>query len=57
MCTNGIISFVTAFSFTFVPMRQRSVFAGLMAVFWQSYLGLVNQRAARKEGAKDAATG
>ena len=37
--------FVTAFSFTFIPIRQRSPFAGLCAIGWQSYLGIINQRA------------
>lgn len=41
--------FVTAFSFTFVPVHNRSIFAGVMAVFWQTYLGVVNQRAVVKE--------
>lgn len=36
---------VTAFSFTFVEPRSRSVFAGIVAIGWQTYLGLVNQRA------------
>ena len=41
--------FVTAFSFTFIPMRQRSPFAGLAAIGWQSYLGILNQRAVEQE--------
>jgi protein Mpv17 len=41
--------FVTAFSFTFVPMQHRSIFAGGMAIFWQTYLGILNQRAVIKE--------
>jgi protein Mpv17 len=41
--------FVTAFSFSFVPMQHRSVFAGVMAIFWQTYLGILNQRAVMKE--------
>lgn len=43
--------FVTAFSFTFVPMQHRSIFAGGMAIFWQTYLGILNQRAVLKEKA------
>lgn len=41
--------FVTAFSFTFIPIHNRSIFAGVMAVFWQTYLGIVNQRAVVQE--------
>jgi len=41
--------FVTAFSFTFVPIQHRSIFAGFMAIWWQTYLGIVNQRAVVKE--------
>ena len=40
---------VTAFSFTFVPVQHRSVFAGVVAIGWQSYLGMLNQRAVTKE--------
>ncbi|KAI9901908.1 hypothetical protein N3K66_003725 [Trichothecium roseum] len=36
---------VTAFSFTFVPIQHRSVFAGVIAIGWQTYLALVNRRA------------
>lgn len=36
---------VTAFSFTFVRPRSRSVFGGVVAVGWQAYLGLLNERA------------
>lgn len=42
---------VTAFSFTFVQPRSRSVFAGCVAIGWQTYLGLVNQRAVAGEKA------
>lgn len=41
--------FVTAFSFTFIPIHNRSIFAGVMAIFWQTYLGIVNQKAVIKE--------
>ena len=40
---------VTAFSFSFVPSRNRSIFAGVAAIGWQTYLGLVNQRAKMEE--------
>ncbi|KAL2760146.1 hypothetical protein ACRALDRAFT_1079014 [Sodiomyces alcalophilus JCM 7366] len=36
---------VTAFSFTFIPMEYRSVFAGVIAVGWQTYLSFLNRRA------------
>jgi protein Mpv17 len=34
---------VTAFSFTFIPMEYRSVFAGVIAVGWQTYLSYLNR--------------
>ena len=40
---------VTGFSFSFVPPRNRSIFAGVAAIGWQTYLGLVNQRAKVRE--------
>ncbi|OCL04792.1 hypothetical protein AOQ84DRAFT_300154 [Glonium stellatum] len=40
---------VTAFSFTFVPVQFRSIFAGVIAIGWQTYLSLLNQRAAKAE--------
>ena len=40
---------VTAFSFTFVQPQHRSVFAGVAAIGWQTYLSLLNQRAAERE--------
>ncbi|KAF2457667.1 hypothetical protein BDY21DRAFT_275417, partial [Lineolata rhizophorae] len=40
---------VTAVSFAFVPPQLRSVFAGVIAVGWQTYLSLLNQRAALAE--------
>lgn len=46
--------FVTAFSFTFIPVQHRGVFAGVVAIGWQSYLGVLNQRAANAERAKSA---
>lgn len=36
---------VTAFSFTYLPMGYRPVFAGSVAVVWQGYLGWLNKRA------------
>lgn len=40
---------VTAFSFTFVPMEYRSIFAGVIAVGWQTYLSFLNRVAEREE--------
>ena len=40
---------VTAFSFSFVPPGNRSLFSGVAAIGWQTYLGLVNQKARQKE--------
>ncbi|OJD37190.1 integral membrane mpv17 pmp22 [Diplodia corticola] len=42
---------VTAFSFTFIPPQFRSIFAGFIAIGWQSWLTLLNQRAAAQEKA------
>ena len=35
---------VTAFNFTFVPWQYRNVFAGVIAVGWQTYLSWLNRR-------------
>ncbi|KAI0014252.1 hypothetical protein F4779DRAFT_558869 [Xylariaceae sp. FL0662B] len=40
---------VTAFSFTFVPVEYRSVFAGVVAVGWQTYLSYLNRQAEAEE--------
>lgn len=40
---------VTAFSFTYVPIQYRSIFGGVIAIGWQTYLNLLNQRAAAQE--------
>lgn len=36
---------VTAFSFTFVPIEYRSVFAGVISIGWQTYLAWLNRKA------------
>ncbi|GKT70481.1 dihydroorotate oxidase [Colletotrichum tofieldiae] len=36
---------VTAFSFSFIPMEYRSVFSGVIAVGWQTYLSFLNRQA------------
>ncbi|KAH9880014.1 hypothetical protein J1614_002039 [Plenodomus biglobosus] len=40
---------VTAFSFTYIPIQYRSIFGGVIAIGWQTYLSLLNQRAAAME--------
>ncbi|KAJ4365708.1 hypothetical protein N0V83_008328 [Neocucurbitaria cava] len=40
---------VTAFSFTYIPIQYRSIFGGVLAIGWQTYLSLLNQRAAAQE--------
>jgi len=51
---------VTACIFAFVKPQHRSVAAGLVAIGWQTYLGILNQRAAKlmleKETAAAAAS-
>ncbi|KAB5572317.1 hypothetical protein GE09DRAFT_955700 [Coniochaeta sp. 2T2.1] len=42
---------VTAFSFTFIPMEYRSIFAGVIAVGWQTYLSFLNRVAEKEEAA------
>ena len=43
---------VTAFSFTFILPQYRSVFAGLIAIGWQTYLSWLNLVAAKEEQGK-----
>ncbi|KAI3337679.1 hypothetical protein F4824DRAFT_99902 [Ustulina deusta] len=40
---------VTAFNFAFVPFEYRSIFGGVVAVGWQTYLSFLNRRAERLE--------
>lgn len=40
---------VTAFSFAFVRVELRGLFAGVIAIGWQTYLSILNQRAAKME--------
>jgi hypothetical protein len=40
---------VTAISLTFVRPELRSLFAGVIAIGWQTYLSVLNQRASRME--------
>ncbi|KAK1755435.1 hypothetical protein QBC47DRAFT_422696 [Echria macrotheca] len=43
---------VTAFSFAFIPLEYRSLFAGFIAVGWQTYLSYLNRLAEAKVVAK-----
>ena len=40
---------VTAFSFTFIGAQYRSIFAGLIAIGWQTYLSYLNRQAEEAE--------
>lgn len=40
---------VTAINFTFIPIEYRSVFAGVIAVGWQTYLSWLNRLAEEQE--------
>lgn len=43
---------VTAFSFAFIRVELRGLFAGVIAIGWQTYLSVLNQRAAKVEKEK-----
>ena len=45
---------VTAFSFAVIPIEYRSIFGGVIAIGWQTYLSLLNQRAAAGEDLEPA---
>lgn len=47
---------VTAFSFTFVDAQYRSIFAGVIAIGWQTYLSFLNRQAEIAEAAERAMT-
>lgn len=47
---------VTAFSFTFIDAQYRSIFAGFIAIGWQTYLSFLNRRAEMAEAAEKIAT-
>jgi len=36
---------VTAFSFSFIDAQYRSIFAGFVAIGWQTYLSFLNRKA------------
>lgn len=43
---------VTAFSFAFIPLEYRSLFGGLIAVGWQTYLSFLNRMAEESRARK-----
>ncbi len=45
---------VTAFNFTFIDAQYRSIFAGVVAIGWQTYLSFLNRRAEVEEAAAKA---
>jgi hypothetical protein len=47
---------VTAFSFTFIDPQYRSIFAGFIAIGWQTYLSYLNRKAEIAEAAERALT-
>jgi protein Mpv17 len=47
---------VTAFSFAFVRVELRGLFAGVIAIGWQTYLSILNQRAAKMERGESVTT-
>jgi protein Mpv17 len=48
---------VTAFSFTFIDPQYRSIFAGVIAIGWQTYLSYLNRKAEVAEAADRAVAG
>lgn len=48
---------VTAFSFTFIDAQYRSIFAGFIAIGWQTYLSYLNRKAEVEEAAQRAVEG
>lgn len=46
---------VTAFSFTFVDAQYRSIFAGVIAIGWQTYLSYLNRKAEDEEALESGA--
>ena len=49
--------FVTALNFTFVPPQNRNVFAGVVAIGWQTYLSWLNRAAEAELKAKELLNG
>jgi protein Mpv17 len=48
---------VTAFSFTFIDPQHRSIFAGFIAIGWQTYLSYLNRKAEVAEATERAIAG
>ncbi|KAF1950297.1 hypothetical protein CC80DRAFT_496928 [Byssothecium circinans] len=48
---------VTAFMFVYVPIQYRSIVGGVIAIGWQTYLSMLNQRAAAVEEAEAESEG
>ena len=40
---------VTAINFTFIDAQYRSIFAGVIAIGWQTYLSFLNRKAEKAE--------
>jgi protein Mpv17 len=48
---------VTAFNFTFINPQYRSIFAGFIAIGWQTYLSYLNRTAEKEEALAKSAGG
>lgn len=48
---------VTAFSFTFIEAQYRSIFAGIIAIGWQTYLSYLNRKAEVEEALEHTSEG
>lgn len=48
---------VTAFNFTFIDPHYRSIFAGFIAIGWQTYLSYLNRTAEKEEAMAKSAGG
>lgn len=45
---------VTAFSFSFISIEYRSIFGGVIAIGWQTYLSILNRRAEAAAAGEEA---
>jgi protein Mpv17 len=48
---------VTAFNFTFISAQYRNIFAGVIAIGWQTYLSFLNRKAEVAEALEIAESG
>lgn len=48
---------VTAFSFTYIPPQYRNIFAGVIAIGWQTYLSWLNKSAEAMEAGRSTVVG